>query len=195
MTAFDQRRERLLTAAARVFAARGFAGTSMRELARASAMSLAGMYYYVKSKDDLLFQIQKACFEQVHAGASDVVRRETTAEARLAAFVRHHIRFFAAHMAEMKVLAHEAESLKGPMLTQIRALKRAYVDTLQHLLAELDGSDDTRSQRHIAAYTLFGMMNWIYTWYDPEGPVGVDQLADSITRLFLAGYPVEVAAS
>lgn len=195
MTAFDQRRERLLTAAARVFAARGFAGTSMRELARASAMSLAGMYYYVKSKDDLLFQIQKACFERVHAGASEVVRRETTAEGRLAAFVRHHIRFFAAHMAEMKVLAHEAESLKGPMLQQIRALKRAYVDTLQHLLAELDGRDDTRSQRHIAAYTLFGMMNWIYTWYDPAGPVGADQLADSITRLFLAGYPVEVAAS
>lgn len=196
MTAYDARREKLLSAAANVFAARGFAGTSMRELARASAMSLSGMYYYVKSKDDLLFLIQKSCFEQVAEGARDAVDGARGPDARLAAFVRHHIRFFASHMAEMKVLAHEAESLSGAMLGQIRALKRGYVDFLQSLLAELDGNDGARrTQRHVAAYTLFGMMNWMYTWYDPEGPVGVDELADSITRLFLNGYPVEVSAS
>ena len=49
-----------------------------------------------------------------------------------------------------------------------------------------------RMDRHVAAYTLFGMMNWIYTWYDPAGPVGVEALADSICRLFLNGYTVEV---
>jgi len=194
MTAYDARRDKLMRAAARVFAERGFAGTSMRDLAKASGTSLSGMYYYVKSKDDLLFQIQKACFEQVTLGARGAVSAERDAQARLAAFVRHHIRFFAAHMAEMKVLAHEAESLSGAMLSQIRALKRGYVDFLQSLLAELDG-ESAQPLRHVAAYTLFGMMNWMYTWYDPEGPVGVDELADSITRLFLNGYPVEVASS
>jgi len=160
MTAYDQRRDRLLGAAARVFAERGFDATSMRDLARASAMSLSGMYYYVKSKDDLLFQIQKNCFERVIAGARDAVSREPGAEGRLSAFIRHHIRFFASHMAEMKVLAHEAESLRGPMLSQIRALKRAYVEFLQSLLAELDGgAAPGRPGRHVAAYTLFGMMN------------------------------------
>lgn len=196
MTAFDQRRERLLVTAARVFAERGFAGTSMRDLSKATTMSLSGMYYYVKSKDELLFQIQKACFERVTAGAREAVRGAGDPQEKLRAFIRHHIGYFASHMAEMKVLAHEAESLKGNLLSQIRALKRAYVDFLQSLLAELEGGDATRrTGRHIAAYTLFGMMNWIYTWYDPEGPVGVDELADSITRLFLNGYPVEVSAS
>jgi len=191
---YDHRREYLLSTAARTFAAHGFAGTSMRDLARASSMSLAGMYYYVESKDDLLFQIQKACFEAVTAGATGVVSRESDPEKRLAAFVHHHITFFTTHMGEMKVLAHEAESLSGEMLEGIRRLKRHYVDMLVALLAALDGQPDGRARRHIAAYTLFGMMNWIYTWYDPAGPVGTDELAETMTRLFLNGYQVEVSA-
>lgn len=195
MPTYDHRREQLLSAAARTFAASGFAGTSMRDLARASSMSLAGMYYYVASKDDLLFQIQKSCFEKVTEGAWSAVRGASEPEEKLAAFIRHHIQFFVTHMAEMKVLAHEAESLSGEMLEAIRRLKRQYVDMLVDLLAALDGQSDGRSRRQIAAYTLFGMMNWIYTWYDPAGPVGVDHLAETMTRLFLNGYQVEVSAS
>ena len=196
MATYDDRRERLLAAAARVFAAQGFAETSMRDLSHASAMSLAGMYYYVRGKDDLLFQIQKSCFERVAAGAKDAVAHQSAPDARLEAFIRHHVRFFATHMEEMKVLAHEAESLKGDMLKEVRRLKRAYVDVLLGLLAALDGlGADGRQRRDVAAFTLFGMMNWIYTWYDPRGPVGVPELADQITRLFLNGYQVEVSAS
>jgi AcrR family transcriptional regulator len=154
------------------------------------------MYYYVRGKDDLLFQIQKGCFEQVLAGGKGAVARAIAPEARLEAFIRHHVTFFATHMAEMKVLAHEAESLSGEMLKDVRRTKRAYVDLLLGLLAALDGQGaEGRRRRDVAAYTLFGMMNWIYTWYDPAGPVGMDELAEHITRLFLNGYQVEVSAS
>ncbi|MEK6609768.1 MAG: TetR/AcrR family transcriptional regulator [Gemmatimonadota bacterium] len=194
MTGFDNRRENLLAVAARVFAATGYDRTSMRDLARASSMSLAGMYYYVKGKEDLLFQIQRNCFELVQQGALDAIGSQLSAEARLAAFIRHHVTFFATHMAEMKVLAHEAESLSGAGLETVRRLKRGYGDVLLGLLAELDGHGSREQvDRHVAAYTLFGMMNWIYTWYDPKGPVDVAELADSITRLFLNGYSAEVS--
>ncbi len=197
MPTFDHRRERLLAVAARVFARGGYDRTSMRDLSRASHMSLAGMYYYVAGKADLLHQIQKTCFEQVSAGAEAAMAGETTPEGRLAAFIRHHVEFFATHMAEMKVLAHEAESLTGPALEEVRALKKRYVDQCASLLEALDGGvggtmDEAR--RRIVAYTLFGMMNWMYTWYDPKGPVSAGELADTITKLFLNGYTVEVAA-
>lgn len=195
MASYDHRKERLLAAAARVFAASGFAGTSMRDLSKASAMSLAGIYYYCEGKDDLLFQIQKTCFEKVTEGAWCVVRSASSPEEKLAAFIRHHIEYFVSHMNEMKVLAHEAESLSGDMLAEVRRLKRAYVDVLVDLLAAVDGTNGAqRQRRQVAAYTLFGMMNWIYTWYHPGGSIGSDELADTITRLFLNGYQVEVSA-
>jgi len=193
MEQFDRRRENLLAVAARVFAARGYDRTTMRDLSRASQMSLAGMYYYVKGKEDLLFEIQRGCFERVRQGAERTLAEATGSEERLQAFIRHHVTFFANHMDEMKVLSHEAESLTGAPLEEVRRLKRAYVDLCLDLLGRLDeqnGGD--RVNRHVAAYALFGMMNWIYTWYDPKGSVGVEELAESVCRLFLNGYAAEV---
>jgi AcrR family transcriptional regulator len=182
-----------LAAAARVFAARGYHRTSMRDLARASRMSLAGMYYYVAGKEDLLHQIQRGSFERVHAGARQAVAGAAEPEEKLRAFIRHHVSFFTSHMDEMKVLSHEAESLTGSPLEEVRRLKRAYVGLCLDLLAGLDAQEGgQRLDRHVAAYTLFGMMNWIYTWYDPAGPVGVEELAETICRLFLNGYAAEV---
>ena len=151
-----------MAAAARVFAARGYHRTSMRDLARASRMSLAGMYYYVEGKEDLLFEIQKGSFERVRRGAEGATAGATTPEEKLQAFIRHHVQFFASHMDEMKVLSHEAESLTGAPLEEVRRLKRAYVGLCLDLLAAVDAQDGNhRMDRHVAAYTLFGMMNWI----------------------------------
>lgn len=193
MEQFDRRRENLLAVAARVFAARGYDRTTMRDLSRASHMSLAGMYYYVRGKEDLLFEIERGCFERVREGAERALADASAPEERLQAFIRHHVQFFATHMAEMKVLSHEAESLTGAPLEEVRKLKRAYVDLCEELLARLEEQNGgERVNRHVATYALFGMMNWIYTWYDPEGSVGALELADSICRLFLNGYAAEV---
>ena len=193
MEQFDRRRETLLAVAARVFAARGYDRTTMRDLSRASHMSLAGMYYYVRGKEDLLFEIQRGCFERVREGAERALADASGPEERLQAFIRHHVQFFATHMDEMKVLSHEAESLTGAPLEEVRKLKRAYVDLCEALLARLEEQNGgERVNRHVATYALFGMMNWIYTWYDPEGSVGALELADSICRLFLNGYAAEV---
>jgi len=189
MQPFDVRREHLLKAAALAFAERGFHRTSMRDLSRASGMSLAGMYYYVKGKEDLLYQIQKACLEQVVAGAASAVAGGARPTERLAAFIRHHVTFFAVHMAEMKVLSHEAESLTGEAHEEVGGLKQRYVDLCLGLLADVEGRrSGARVDRHIAVHTLFGMMNWIHTWYDPNGPLGVGALSDAICRLFLNGF-------
>ena len=193
MEQFDRRRENLLAVAARVFAARGYDRTTMRDLSRASQMSLAGMYYYVRGKEDLLFEIQRACFERVREGAERATALAAGPEERLQAFIRHHVQFFTTHMDEMKVLSHEAESLTGERLEEVRRLKRAYVDLCEDLLARLEEQNGVeRVNRHVAAYALFGMMNWIYTWYDPQGSVGVEELAESMCRLFLNGYAAEV---
>jgi AcrR family transcriptional regulator len=187
MRPYDERLDALLAAAARVFAERSYHATSMRDLAAASGVSLAGIYYYVKGKEELLHLIQERCFTQVLEGAKAAVAAEADPNTRLQAFIRHHVAFFAAHMAEMKVLSHEANSLTGEGHARVNTIKRRYVDVLEKLLK--DASPDERAvDRSAAAYALFGMMNWIYNWYDPRGKLSVSQLVDNITRLFLSGF-------
>ncbi len=189
MRPYDERLDHLLAQAARVFAEKGYHSTTMRDLAAASGMSLAGMYYYVRGKAELLALIQERCFSRVLEGARQALAAARGADAleRLQAFIRHHVTFFAAHMAEMKVLSHEANSLSGERQRKVNATKRRYVDLLEGLLKET-APDEMPVDRSAAAYVLFGMMNWIYNWYDPAGEIDPQRLADLIARIFLGGF-------
>jgi AcrR family transcriptional regulator len=152
-------------------------------------MSLAGMYYYVRGKEELLFRIQERCFTRVLAGAERALAGLGDADPldRLQGFIRHHVTFFAANLAEMKVLSHEASSLTGERQRKVNAIKRRYVDLLEGLLKDV-APDEPAVDRSAAAYVLFGMMNWIYTWYDPAGEIDPERLAGLIARIFSGGF-------
>lgn len=182
MLDYDERLGGLLHKAAQVFARKGYHATTMRDLSRASGMSLAGMYHYVRGKEDLLYQIQRRCFAGVLMGAEESLAAHTDPDERLRAFVAHHLAFFAAQPAEMKVLSHEADSLTGKRAEEIRQLKRRYADLLEAVVREADGRDAA-----VGAYALFGMMNWTYTWYRPAGRLPPEALADAFAELFLHG--------
>ena len=184
---YDKRLDRLLAIAAKVFAAKGYHSTTMRELARETEMSLAGMYHYVSGKDELLYLIQQRCFIDVLDGAEAALASVSYPQERLECFILHHVTFFARHMSEMKVLSHEAQSLTGHRLEAINALKRTYVSLLTKLISDVHNLAESDVAENVAAYALFGMMNWIYTWYDPTGSVSPKALAEQFTRLFLNG--------
>jgi len=189
MRPYDERLDAFLSRAAQVFADQGYHSTTMRDLAAASGMSLAGMYYYVRGKEELLHRIQERCFTRVLAGAERALAALGDADPleRLQAFIRHHVTFFAAHMAEMKVLSHEATSLTGERQRKVNAIKRRYVDLLEALLKDV-APEEPPVDRSAAAYVLFGMMNWIYNWYDPAGEIDPERLAGLIARIFLGGF-------
>ena len=189
MRPYDERLDHFLSRAAQVFADQGYHSTTMRDLAAASGMSLAGMYYYVRGKEELLHRIQERCFTRVLAGAEQALAALGDADPleRLHAFIRHHVTFFAAHMAEMKVLSHEATSLTGDRQRKVNAIKRRYVDLLERLLKDVAPEEPT-VDRSAAAYVLFGMMNWIYNWYDPAGEIDPERLAGLIARIFIGGF-------
>ena len=163
LTPYDERRERLLQIAASVFAAKGYHSTTMRGLARVSGMSLAGIYHYFAGKDEILYLIQERCFTRVVEGAAQAVAEGTTTTEKLERFIHHHVTFFAGHMDEMKVLSHEAESLSAERIEGVNQLKKSYVGQLLGLLKELDPPLPDDVDPRVAAYSLFGMMNWIYT--------------------------------
>jgi TetR/AcrR family transcriptional regulator, cholesterol catabolism regulator len=193
MRPYDERLDVFLSRAAQVFAERGYHSTTMRDLAAATGMSLAGMYYYIRGKEELLYRIQERCFTRVLAGAERAVAQlgggggHAEPVERLHAFIRHHVTFFAAHMAAMKVLSHEANSLTGERQRKVNAIKRRYVDLLEALLKDV-APDDQAVERDAAAYALFGMMNWIYNWYDPAGEIDPERLAGLIARIFVGGF-------
>ena len=189
--AYDEKLERILRISAEVFAEKGYHQASIRDISRATGVSLAGLYYYVESKEELLFRIQEHSFETLLEKLEELLVGVEDPHRKLRLVIENHLRFFVSNMKEMKVLSHEAESLSGEARQQVDSMKRAYTAVVRGILTELAGAEPAVDLR-VATYSLFGMMNWIYNWYRPGRDVPVDELADDIHRLFLTGLlPLE----
>jgi TetR/AcrR family transcriptional regulator, cholesterol catabolism regulator len=191
LTKYDQKLEFILRNAARIFAEKGYHSTSMRDISRETKVSLAGLYHYCRSKDELLFLIQDNCFRRVLETAKSSLLHTLNPIDSLRAFIENHLAFFTANMSEMKVLSHESESLRGEMGKQVSYTKRQYTKLAQELLSNIQRSSGNEVEDvdlTVATFALFGMMNWIYNWYDPTGKLSVKELIDNLTRLFLNGF-------
>ena len=186
-TRYDLRLAEILTHATDVFCKKGYEGASMRDLSRASGMSLAGLYYYFESKERLLFLIQKHTFTTIVQRLKTRLEGVGDAEERIRLFILNHLEYFLANQAAMKVLSHEAESLKNGFAAEVAAIKREYYRICVGLLDDLKRERGLEFSTRIAGLSLFGMMNWIYTWHNPR----VDEDAASIARemgdVFLRG--------
>jgi TetR/AcrR family transcriptional regulator, cholesterol catabolism regulator len=187
---YDQKLEFILRTAARIFAEKSYHSTSMRDISRETNVSLAGLYHYCKSKEELLFLIQDNCFGRVLERLEQRLDEIADPVMKLRIFIENHLSFFAANMAEMKVLSHEAESLQGDLHAHVSTRKDKYAKLARGILREIRDAEDHKSpvDLTVATYALFGMMNWIYNWYDPLGKLKVAELAQNVTSLFLGGF-------
>ncbi len=189
----DQKLEFILRTSARIFAEKSYHSTSMRDISRATSVSLAGLYHYCKSKEQLLFLIQDNCFGRVLDRLEERLNGVDDPVVRLRIMIENHLSFFVANMAEMKVLSHEAGSLRGDLRAHVSSRKHAYAKLARSILGDVQATQRKRQQVDltVATYALFGMMNWIYNWYDPSGKLKVDDLATNLTQLFLGGFLAE----
>ena len=185
----------ILTAAARLLAERGFHGMSMRDLAAASGVNLANLYNYFGSKDELLFALQTRAFETLVAAAERAVSGATDPGERLHAFILTHVRYVAGHPDVMRVLVEEAGELPAEHRRVVRRLKERYFAIGHGLIRELAGETEggARAARDPIAlervtYIVFGMLNWIYAWYQPRRHGSPHDLARAIHQMAMGGF-------
>src|SRR5215475_8871785 len=186
-TRFDRRLSEILAHATDVFDEKGYEGASMRDLSRASGMSLAGLYYYFESKEKLLYLIQRHAFATILERLRERLEGVNDPEARIRVFITNHLEYFLANQKAMKVLSHEDEVLKNGYGAEIAGIKREYVRTCVGLMDDFRGKKGLQFSSRTAALSLFGMMNWIYTWYKARLDGDADELAREMGDIFLHG--------
>jgi AcrR family transcriptional regulator len=193
---FDRRLGEILGHATEVFCEKGYEGASMRDLSRATGMSLAGLYYYFESKDRLLYLIQKHTFSTIVASLRRRLKQAADPEQRIRIFIHNHVEYFLANQQAMKVLSHEDEVLKHGYGAEIAGIKREYYRICVGLVEDLVRTKGLKLgvSRRLAVLSLFGMMNWIYTWHNPKVDANAEQLARQMGDIFLKGIVGKASA-
>ena len=192
---FDRKLVEILHTAAAVFAEVGYDPASIRMVADRAGVSVAGLYYYVHSKEELLYLIQYHVFDGLVRRFEDDSARmlagggeEDRPEMRLQRFILNHLDHFLADMASLTVCTRELGRLSGDYLYRVEALQRAYFSQAFEIFRELganrsDGPVDPRA----ATLAMFGAVNWVSTWYDPDSDKSAAELAGEFVKLFLTG--------
>ncbi len=175
--------------AARVFYEKGYDGASMQDIARAVGLTKAGLYHHVGSKDRLLFEIMNYGMDILDEMVLQKVKDITDPREKLKQTIIGHINLIVrARDQEITVILHENRSLKGALRKRINSRKRQYIGYLEDLIGQVQETSGKRTlSPRVAAFALLGMVNWLYQWFDPEGPVKQEELSRAYVDFFFRG--------
>ena len=186
--AIERRYEEILGAATDVFARRGFHQASTRELARAADLSLAGLYHYVRGKEELLFLVLDGALHTLLATLDRALAAAPTPEAKLLALVATHLDFGIQHAAALKLINRDWELLPEPRRGEIAARRGEYLQRGLAVLRELDRYGRSGDELLSATNLLLGMLNGIATRPFLRSRESAQALAGEVSALFLHGF-------
>ena len=167
----------------------GYGQSTIRMVAREADMSLAGLYHYFSSKEELLYLIQYHTFDSILRRLEDRLEEEQAPKEQLRVMITNHLEHFLARMNELKVCASEMETLTGDYYEAVRELRQDYLRaTLRIVEAISKTSGGSLVNPWLSTLYLFGMLNWIYMWYPAAEGMSADTLADQVLTLFLEGF-------
>ena len=186
--AIGERYDTIRGAALTAIARRGYHQASIREIARAAHLSLAGLYHYVGGKDELLFLVVDEALAALLALSRSALAAAATPEARLRALVRTHLAFGFHHADRLRVVNRDWELVDGHGRAEVVAKRRAYMDQWLGVLRELDPHERGDRELFSAVNLLLGMLNGIARRPFLKSADDAAILAGQVTVLFLHGF-------
>lgn len=184
-----RRESEIVAAAARIFHEKGYGATSIQDVAEAVGILKGSLYYYIDSKEDLLF----AVVEKVHrlglAFLDEWRRLDVDPLTRLRIVVEGHVRNNLENWTSVGVFFHDFRSLGPERRAEIVGYRDVYDRFLRELIVEAQdaGVLDPEVDPKIATIAILGMLNWVYQWYRPDGPLSPDAIAAEFADLVLSG--------
>lgn len=183
-----RRRQQLYDAAARLFAAKGYHGASLRELAGELGLQKSSLYHYFDSKQELLYRLLDDYISGALAEIEAFCAEELTPSEKLARFMRFYTGFYAGDQARLILLVNEVDKLEPKRRQVLEAKERRYLDALKGILAELQADGLMKDlPPTVAAFAFFGMVHYTYKWYRPGGGLDPEELAGHFLEIFSRG--------
>jgi AcrR family transcriptional regulator len=167
-----KRASHIYRVAAEILCQKGYEATSMNDIAEAAGLTKAGIYHYIRGKEDLLFEIMNYAMDVVDQGIVAPASQIENAEDRLRAIIQHHARSVLEGVGALTVVLEEVTALTPAHRRTITARKRAYFEFIRGTLEQLERQGRLRPvSPTVAAFSLLGMILWISRWYRRDGAI------------------------
>jgi TetR/AcrR family transcriptional regulator, cholesterol catabolism regulator len=171
-------RDLILSTAADLFRLRGYRATTLDDIAARLGMSKASLYTYFRGKEEILAEISRLTIETFSQGLAEISRAPLSPQEKLRQVIRRHVRFVVSHRSFLTVFFSEEASLPARSARALARQKDRYDKALETIVRQGIRRGDFRPvPARLVVYGLLGMVNWLYKWYNPRGPLGPDDIA------------------
>jgi AcrR family transcriptional regulator len=190
-------REKVVRAAVRLFAEKGFEATTVREIVEEAGVTKGGLYHYFESKDDLLFGIYERLLNLQKAHLDQIIARGGTVDEVLRAVCVDVLETSIDSMEEGAVFFRSLNMLSAPRQQEVTRRRRAYHDEFAELISRGQSEGLYRTDIPLAMLVahFFSDVHYLSHWYSPEGPEDKTLVAEQLTDLFLTSLRRTDAAS
>lgn len=185
---YEDKRRHIQNTAASVFAELGFDRASMAEIARRGSISKALLYHYYESKDALIFDIVRTHLEDLEDAVERADRIDLTGEERLRLLIRAVIDNYEDADDKHKVQIAATNMLPADQDDVVRTIERRIVRRFSAAIRQI--APDIDRERPVltpVTMSIFGILNWIYMWFRPDGSLTRAQYAEVVTTMVLDG--------
>jgi AcrR family transcriptional regulator len=190
MNRFDKREHakmKIGKTAAKVFNEKGFLETTIADIASAARISKGGIFHYFPTKSEILYHILSEYMDVVLEGLDKDLNNIEVGSSRIQFIIFHHIDLYDRNTAEAKLLLHEAHNLPLKKFKIIAEKEKKYFQIVVNILSDFLNSSTSKEKLTGITFTLFGMLNWVYSWYSPRGPLTPKELSEIIYNIFTKG--------
>jgi AcrR family transcriptional regulator len=181
--------ERATTIAASLFATKGYAATTTREIADALGVTKGTFYHHFPSKEDVLLEICEQSLSRITEAAIAIVDRTNEPRDRLESLIRSHVLTMLADQAMHTTMLLELRSLGVANRDRVVASRDAYETLVRDAIGDCQAAGllDANIDARLFALLLLNLLNWTIFWYRPGGAHTVDEIADASARMFIEG--------
>jgi TetR/AcrR family transcriptional regulator, cholesterol catabolism regulator len=167
----------------------------MNDIADAVGLTKAGIYHYIRGKEDLLFQIMTFAMDMVDTEVIAHARQIQDAEQRLRTIVERHARRILEMGGAVTIILEEMPGLTPAHRRVIKGRKRAYFELVRETLVQLSAEGKLRDVNPgVAAFSLFGMILWISRWYRPDGELSAECVLNNFLQVGMNAVLKNVSA-
>lgn len=178
----------IFAAALRLFQQKGYHGASMQDLAAAVGMQKASLYYYFRSKEDLLFMVCERGSHAFTAELNEIVNAPLAPTQKLRRAIEGHLVALCDQLELFTVFLREQKFLSDQQKKRLRGEGKHHAELLEAILEEGVRRGEFRAvEPPVAALAILGMCNWLYEWYSPGGPLTPREIAARFSDMVLSG--------
>lgn len=183
------RKEQVIRSAAELFREKGYAASSMRDLAQKLGIEAASLYSHIKSKEEIL---QSLCFDmaaEFRKSLEEVEKQKVTASEKLKLGIIGHVQVMAKDLIASAVFMNEHRHLSQPYLREFLLLRINYINRFKDILEEgvRKGEFKDNIDIKLAVMTLFSSLNWMPQWYDPNSNIDSLALGQQLADMLVNG--------